>query len=92
MKRSGGHWRKWDLTASASTRREPSGKTIRPLPMDLASIAKGYGVDEIARLLGKNGYPDFLVEIGGEVYARDIERMGSPGGSASIVSRTKCPF
>ncbi len=37
--------------------------------IDLASIAKGHGVDRVARLLRHLGYGDFLVEIGGEVYA-----------------------
>jgi thiamine biosynthesis lipoprotein len=37
--------------------------------VDLSSIAKGYGVDEVAALLGSLGYKDFLVEIGGEIFA-----------------------
>jgi thiamine biosynthesis lipoprotein len=39
------------------------------LHIDLASIAKGYGVDEIVEVIRQNGYRDCLVEIGGEVYA-----------------------
>ena len=37
--------------------------------VDLSSIAKGYGVDEVAALLRKMGYKDYLVEIGGEIFA-----------------------
>ncbi|RJQ74082.1 MAG: FAD:protein FMN transferase [Desulfobacteraceae bacterium] len=37
--------------------------------VDLASIAKGYGVDQIAVLLNGFGFKNYLVEIGGEVYA-----------------------
>jgi thiamine biosynthesis lipoprotein len=37
--------------------------------LDLSSIAKGYGVDEVAALLGNLGYKDYLVEIGGEIFA-----------------------
>jgi len=37
--------------------------------IDFASIAKGYAVDQISDLIRKNGINDFLVEIGGEVYA-----------------------
>ncbi|PID40274.1 MAG: hypothetical protein CR984_04075 [Proteobacteria bacterium] len=48
------------------------------LNLDLASIAKGYGVDEIARLLGNAGFTDFLVEIGGEVFARGVRKDGRP--------------
>jgi len=35
--------------------------------IDLSGIAKGYGVDRIATLLGANGLENFLVEIGGEI-------------------------
>lgn len=62
-------------------RLDPSGslgKTDPAVTLDLASIAKGYGVDEIARLLGKEGFEDFLVEIGGEVYARGLRKDGKP--------------
>ncbi|GAB6904711.1 FAD:protein FMN transferase [Desulfosarcina cetonica] len=44
--------------------------------LDLASIAKGYGVDAIARLLGDADIADFIVEIGGEVYARGHRKDG----------------
>lgn len=37
--------------------------------VDLASIAKGYGVDQVAALLSCQGVARYLVEIGGEVYA-----------------------
>jgi thiamine biosynthesis lipoprotein len=37
--------------------------------LDLSSIAKGYGVDDIAGMLKQNDIDHFLVEIGGEVYA-----------------------
>jgi thiamine biosynthesis lipoprotein len=46
--------------------------------LDLASIAKGYGVDAIARLLDEQGFAHFLVEIGGEVYARGHRLDGRP--------------
>ncbi|MBU2622844.1 MAG: FAD:protein FMN transferase [Proteobacteria bacterium] len=37
--------------------------------LDLGSIAKGYGVDQMAEVIRNNGIINFLVEIGGEVYA-----------------------
>jgi len=37
--------------------------------LDLGSIAKGYGVDKAAEVIRKSGINNFLVEIGGEVYA-----------------------
>jgi thiamine biosynthesis lipoprotein len=53
-------------------------KTDPAVTLDLASIAKGYGVDEIARLLGRQGFSHFLVEIGGEVYAHGRRKDGKP--------------
>jgi len=46
--------------------------------VDLSAIAKGYGVDEVARLLKERGFTDFMVEIGGEVYAAGIKPNGDP--------------
>jgi thiamine biosynthesis lipoprotein len=46
--------------------------------LDLASIAKGYGVDQIAALLRDSGIENFLVEIGGEVYAAGHRKDGLP--------------
>ena len=39
------------------------------ITVDLSSIAKGYGVDEVADLLRSLGYKNYLVEIGGEIFA-----------------------
>ena len=44
-------------------------KNIPAAELDLSAIAKGYGVDAIAELLRTRNLQDFLVEIGGEVYA-----------------------
>lgn len=42
-------------------------KTVAETALDFGSIAKGYAVDVICDLVIENGYPDCLVEIGGEV-------------------------
>ncbi|MCD6184909.1 MAG: FAD:protein FMN transferase [Deltaproteobacteria bacterium] len=47
-----------------------------PVTLDLASIAKGYGVDQIAQLIKKYGISNFIVEIGGEVYASGFKENG----------------
>ena len=39
------------------------------LGINLGSIAKGYAVDQVAALIRSHGITDFLVEIGGEVFA-----------------------
>jgi thiamine biosynthesis lipoprotein len=59
----------------------PDGQLVKGdgrLSLDLASIAKGFGVDSIARLLDNQGYGDFLVEVGGEVYAAGLRPDGKP--------------
>lgn len=38
--------------------------------LDFSSVAKGYGVDCVARVLRKHGVRNFLIEIGGEVVAQ----------------------
>ena len=42
-------------------------KSAERVELDLSGIAKGYAVDEVAKLLDKRGVRDFMVEIGGEV-------------------------
>jgi thiamine biosynthesis lipoprotein len=48
------------------------------ITLDLASIAKGYAVDQISRLLQSSGLENFLVEIGGEVFASGYRKDGHP--------------
>ena len=47
------------------------------ISLDLASIAKGYAVDQLAELLEAEGFGSHLVEIGGEVYATGQKPDGS---------------
>lgn len=60
------------------TRQDPPAlrKSVGGLQIDLSSIAKGWAVDQIAGLLARLGYANFLVEIGGEVYARGEKQPG----------------
>ncbi len=44
--------------------------------LDLSAIAKGYGVDSIAAMLVERGIKNYMVEIGGEVYARGLNQKG----------------
>jgi thiamine biosynthesis lipoprotein len=48
------------------------------ITLNLASIAKGYAVDKIAELIEHQGIKNFLVEIGGEVYAAGTRVDGQP--------------
>ncbi|MCG8632676.1 MAG: FAD:protein FMN transferase [Desulfobacterales bacterium] len=53
-------------------------KTAPGITLDLGSIAKGYGVDEIARLFSGAGIRDYLVEIGGELAGSGKNKRGKP--------------
>ncbi|MGP9800245.1 FAD:protein FMN transferase [Rheinheimera sp. NSM] len=46
---------------------EGLSKTEPVLAVDLSTIAKGFGVDQVAALLEQNGIDNYLVEIGGEM-------------------------
>ena len=49
-------------------------KKTRDIHINLSAIAKGYAVDEVARLIKISGIKNFLVEIGGEVVASGSNR------------------
>ena len=53
-------------------------KTDPRVMLDCSAIAKGYGVDVVARLLGERGITNYLVEIGGEVATRGISEKRLP--------------
>lgn len=63
--------------------------------IDLSSIAKGFGVDEVARVLRERGVNNFLVEVGGEIRAAGTKlgdepwQIGveSPAGGHNIAQR-----
>ncbi len=48
------------------------------LHFDLSSIAKGYGVDQIAAVLDRHAVEHYLVELGGELKARGLNPRQSP--------------
>lgn len=57
----------------------PALRKQRPdLYVDLSAIAKGFAVDEVARLLDAHDISSYLVEIGGELRARGSKPGGSP--------------
>lgn len=53
-------------------------KATAGLQIDLSSIAKGWGVDQIGELLEARGIKNYLVEIGGELLARGDKTPGKP--------------
>ena len=60
-------------------RREPPAlrKRRADLFVDLSAIAKGFAVDEVAKLLDQHGIRAYMVEIGGEVRTRGRKPDGS---------------
>jgi FAD:protein FMN transferase len=51
-------------------------KSVPNLAVDLSTIAKGFGVDQVAAILEQNGIQNYLVEIGGEMRLKGHK----PGG------------
>ncbi|MFT5707665.1 MAG: thiamine biosynthesis lipoprotein [Oceanospirillaceae bacterium] len=53
-------------------------KKTEDLYIDLSSIAKGYGVDQVAKLIKDLGYSAYLVEIGGELITKGSKPNNEP--------------
>lgn len=53
--------------------RQPGG-----LQLDLSAVAKGYGVDRLARYLDSQGIHHYLVEVGGELRGAGSKPDGQP--------------
>ncbi len=60
------------LSQEAISKKDPA------ITLDLASIAKGHGVDRVSGVLLKRGLKNFIVEIGGEIYASGLTEKGEP--------------
>lgn len=59
-------------------------KTQSNLTLNLSAIAKGYAVDMVAKALLEKGYKDFLVDIGGEIYAAGARNEKEQGWNVGI--------
>lgn len=44
--------------------------------LDFSAVAKGFGVDHVARMLERHGVKNYMVEIGGEVVTRGVNPKG----------------
>lgn len=53
-------------------------RRLADVAFDLCGIAKGFGVDELARVLDRHGIGAWLVSIDGELRARGCKPDGSP--------------
>lgn len=55
------------------------GRIVKFIPnvvIDLSAIAKGFGTDQVAKLLSEHGLKDYMVEIGGEIVCRGNNPKG----------------
>ncbi|WP_237152941.1 FAD:protein FMN transferase [Oryzibacter oryziterrae] len=58
--------------------RERQVRKLAPLTLDLSGIAKGFGVDELGRVMDAFGHASWLVGIDGEMAGRGLKPDGSP--------------
>ncbi|HTH44418.1 MAG TPA: FAD:protein FMN transferase [Oxalicibacterium sp.] len=66
-------WQNLDIEESTRRVRQPGGVCV-----DLSAIAKGFGVDQVARRLLRLGVNSFLVEVGGELRGEGVKPDGQP--------------
>lgn len=66
-------WQRVQLDVATQRALQPGGATI-----DLSAIAKGFGVDQIARALLQRGIDSFMVEVGGELRGAGVKPDGQP--------------
>lgn len=84
-------WWKLKLDPAGHRAWQPGG-----IYLDLSAVAKGYGVDQVARYLRRMGARTYLVEVGGELKAHGRKPDGSvwrvgierPDAAAGAVSAT----
>lgn len=65
--------RRIELDPALRRARQPGGVLL-----DLSAVAKGYGVDCLARYLERQGVHDYLVEVGGELRGAGVKPDGQP--------------
>jgi thiamine biosynthesis lipoprotein len=68
-----GGWRRLELDPARRSALQPGG-----LALDLSAIAKGFGVDLVARRLAALGIASYLVEVGGELCGSGVKPDGQP--------------
>jgi thiamine biosynthesis lipoprotein len=66
-------WRHIELDSTQRQVRQPGNALL-----DFSAIAKGYGVDKLARYLESQGIHHYLVEVGGELRGAGMKPDGQP--------------
>jgi thiamine biosynthesis lipoprotein len=71
-----------EATGSRHLELDPEGRWVRKrrpdVQCDFSAIAPGYAADRVGDLLARQGFADFLVDVGGELLARGRNDAGSP--------------
>jgi len=67
-------WRALELDPAHRT----AGKGRQGLQVDLGGIAKGYGVDAVAKSLDGLGIAHYMIEVGGEVRTKGVNAASEP--------------
>ena len=66
-------WYKLRVDSAGACLLQPGG-----VRLDFSGIAKGFGVDEAARVLKQLGVDNFLLDIGGELHGAGVKANGEP--------------
>ena len=64
-------------------------KTNKDTYVNLSAIAKGFAVDEIALLLDKAGYDNYIIDIGGEVKTKGFRSKKGEAWNVALNKPTK---
>jgi thiamine biosynthesis lipoprotein len=67
-------WQKLEIDRASST----VTKALDELTIDLSAIAKGFAVDRVANALDREGVPNYMVEVGGEVKTNGVNAQEDP--------------
>mgnify|MGYP001826362764 CR=1 FL=1 len=67
-------WQKLEIDRASST----VTKALDELTIDLSAIAKGFAVDRVADALDREGVPNYMVEVGGEVKTKGVNAQEDP--------------
>lgn len=60
---------------------DPNNQTVclhRPMKLDLGAVAKGLAVDLAVKELNNYGFPGFVVDAGGDVFASGMNELAEP--------------
>jgi thiamine biosynthesis lipoprotein len=71
-------WKKVDYKSVVADTEKNTLIRNKDVFVDLSSIAKGFGVDQVAALLEEQGIQSYMVDIGGEVKVGNRKPDGSP--------------